>query len=113
MGRPHKSWMILGTECDAKSKLNVVVLQVKHSLYFLAFETLPILSSAPANSITDRCKPISNRLTVSSDSTDNSRQVKVKSYPLKWLSFLLPTSCMNIPFSSRNGTARAFHQCGS
>ena len=32
MERPHKWWMILGTECDAKSKLNVVVLQVNQEL---------------------------------------------------------------------------------
>jgi hypothetical protein len=47
--------------------------KVKHSLNFRVFETLPMLPSAPADSITNRCKPISNRLTVSRDSTGNSR----------------------------------------
>jgi 3-hydroxyisobutyrate dehydrogenase len=61
---------------------------------------------------TDRGKPISNRLTVSRDSTGKSRQLRDKSYLLNWLSFWPPTSYTDDPLWSRNGTARAAYRSG-
>jgi hypothetical protein len=106
------AWISTLSECSMSSLFKDFVRQSIHHV-FRVFETPPMLPTAPADSITNRCKPISNRLTASRDSTGNSRQLSVKSYPLNWLSSLLSTSCMNTPLSSRNGTARAFHQCGS